>query len=133
MPRKSPHDIPPVYEIRPDPPAGMSEDAAAIWRACVACMCPGWVGGEAYALLARYCFAMADSAKLETELLATPLSDRGRAVIVRQYKDMCGTALAYGRALRLSPRGNTPRDVRDNGHGQGRDLTVRQRVMPYDL
>jgi hypothetical protein len=119
----------------------MPEDAAAIWRACVGCMRPGWVGGEAFDLLARYCFAMADSAKLEGEMLATPMTDPMRPRLVKQYREMSQLALSYGRALRLAPKDNARAKVdgRDNGRGyeaapgDARARSVRRQIQPYEL
>jgi hypothetical protein len=93
----------------------MSEDAAAIWRAIVGSMRPTWVGPEAFDLLKRYCFAQTESAKLEGQLIATPMTDPTRPALVKQYRDMCQLALSYSRSLRLAPKGNSPRDGRDNG------------------
>jgi hypothetical protein len=120
MPRRSPNDIPPISEIdRPKPPAGMAEDAAAIWNAIVGCMRPQWIAGEALDLLARYCFAQSQAAKLEGELIATPLTDPMRPRLVKMYQEMCATALSYGRALRLSPKDNLRSKVDGRGDLRG--------------
>jgi len=136
MPRRSPHDIPPVAELaRPEPPEGLDPEASAIWRCVTRSLRPKWFSGENLDLLRRYCFAQAESTRLETEMLATPLSDRGRTQLVRQYKDMTATALSYARALRLSPRSNqTPRSARANGREEvWSDAEPGRQVQPYEL
>jgi len=138
MPRRPAADIPPIGELdRPKPPAGMAPEAAEIWNCVVGCMRPGWVGPEAFEILARYCFAQSESAR---ELIATPLTDPMRPRIVKQYREMSQQALSYGQALRLTPKDNktSKADGRDNGRGfeaprDTRDRSVRRQVMPYEL
>src|SRR5262249_25106219 len=54
---------------RPEPPAGMLEAAAKVWRDSVASMKEMHFSRETHALLTRYCVAMAECEKLETELI----------------------------------------------------------------
>jgi hypothetical protein len=135
MPRRPAADIPSVAELdRPKPPVGMSPEAAAIWNCVVGSMRPGWIGPEAFAVLGRYCFAESEAARLEVEMTAMPMTNPARVHLVKQYKEMSTLALSYGRSLRLTPKGNTPRDGRDNGHGfEARDRGFRRQIMPYDL
>jgi len=139
MPRRSPNDIPSVAELdRPQPPAGMAPDAAEIWNCVVGGMRATWVGPEAYQVLSRYCFAMAEATKLEDQMLATPMTDPARPRLVKMYKEMSALALSYGRSLRLAPKGNTPRDGRDDGFayeapGNGRHPRHRRHPQPWEL
>lgn len=136
MPRRPAADIPPIGEIdHPKPPAGMAPEAAEIWNCVVGSMRAAWVGPEAFQILARYCFSQAEAAKLEGEMLATPMTDPSRPGLVKQYREMSALALSYSRSLRLTPKGNTPRDGRDNGHGYEVPgvRTVRRRVQPFEL
>ena len=140
MPRRAAADlaVTPIGQIdRPPAPSSIPEDAAAIWRVVVNCMKPGWIGPEAHALLERYCFAQSEAVRLEGKLVATPMTDPTRAQLVQQYKQMTAMALSYARSLRLPPKGNTPRDCRDNGrHFEGaapRDRTARRQVQPWEL
>jgi hypothetical protein len=122
MPRKSRNDIPSVHELdRPKPPANLNPEAAAIWNCVVGSMRPSWFGPESFDLLGRYCFSMAESVKLEGEMIAMPLTDPMRPRVVRQYKEMSSLALSYGRALRLAPKDHKQStiDGRDDGHSPG--------------
>jgi len=140
MPRRAAADlaVTPIGQIdRPPPPASLSPAAGEVWRVVISCMKPGWIGPEAHKLLERYCFAQSEAAKLEGELIQMPMTDPLRAGIVKQYREMCALALSYARSLRLPPKGNTPRDCRDNGrHFEGaapRDRTARRQVQPWEL
>src|SRR6516225_635615 len=77
MPRKSANQIamedvsafiPGGKDQRPDPPPDMSTSAAAVWRDVVASMKARHFTKETHALLARYCHAMAECGRLESEL-----------------------------------------------------------------
>jgi hypothetical protein len=100
---------------RPGPPESMPEPAAAIWRQIVSSMRPKWFTPETHDLLSRYCGAMAEAARLETALtrvgMGLPSYDR----LAVRYDQMCKLALAYARALRITPRANkeTKTDGRD--------------------
>src|SRR5262249_4665781 len=89
MPPRPAADIPPIGEIdHPQPPAGMAPEAAEIWNCVVGSMRAAWVGPEAFQILARYCFSQAEAAKLEGEMLATPMTDPSRPGLVKQYREM---------------------------------------------
>jgi Phage terminase, small subunit len=114
MPRKSANEIElatitpavPWTHERPDPPQGMPEAAAAVWRDAVASMKARHFSKETHALLARYCHAMAECERLETELdrigVGLPSYDR----LSQRLNSTASTALAYARALRLTPKSN---------------------------
>jgi hypothetical protein len=111
MPRKSASDIAlsPLLmpaDDRPEPPSDMGEAAAAVWRSVVDAMRSRWFTGENRDLLVRYCNAMAEAARLESELarvgVGLPSYDR----IAARYNAMATLALSYARALRLTPRAN---------------------------
>jgi phage terminase small subunit len=114
MPRKSANEIDhlanspavPWTHERPDPPQGMPEAAAAVWRDAVSSMKARHFSKETHALLARYCHAMAECERLETELdrigVGLPSYDR----LSQRLNSTASTALAYARALRLTPKSN---------------------------
>jgi hypothetical protein len=100
-----PH-IPPHHE-RPDPPAGMSAAAAAIWTDVVNSMRRGWFSKETHEQLSRYCFAMVECHRLEAALAA--IADVGSAEYDRITKHLgltAARALSYARALRITPVSN---------------------------
>jgi hypothetical protein len=122
----------------------MSEDAAVIWTHVVACMRPSWFTPESHQLLCRYCFAQAQSAKLEGELIATPLGDPMRKRLLDQYDTMAKLALSYGRSLRLAPKDNKQskidgRDPRRNNFKppwewtSDEDDPLRHQKKPWEL
>jgi phage terminase small subunit len=84
MPRKSANEIElatiapavPWTHERPDPPQGMPEAAAAVWRDAVASMKARHFSKETHALLARYCHAMAECERLETSLTVSASGSR---------------------------------------------------------
>ena len=99
MPLTAEHD-------RPPPPEGMAEPQAVIWRKTVASMRATWFTPECHDLLSRYCGAMAEAARLEAELPCVNVGDPLRGRLLSQYDLMAKLALAYGRALRLTPKAN---------------------------
>jgi hypothetical protein len=99
MPLTAEHD-------RPPPPEGMPEPQAVIWRKTVASMRATWFTPECHDLLSRYCGAMAEAARLEAELPCVNVGDPLRGRVLSQYDLMAKLALAYGRALRLTPKAN---------------------------
>jgi hypothetical protein len=115
MPRRSAADIMPVAKLdRPPPPEGMPEPAAAIWRKTVASMKASWFTPESHDLLARYCGAMAEAARLEAEFCKLNVNNPSYERLTTRYDKMATLALSYARALRLTPKSNvTARDARD--------------------
>src|SRR5262245_51203047 len=111
MPRKSANEIElapavPWTHERPDPPPDMPEAPAAIWREAVSSMKARHFSKETHQLLARYCHAMAECARLEGELarvgVGLPSYDR----LSQRLNSTASTALAFARALRLTPKSN---------------------------
>ena len=114
MPRRSAKEIAteaavvpvPFKHERPDPPPEMPELQAVIWRAAVNSMRPAWFSPETHAMLTRYCNGMAECARLEGELarmdVASPEYDR----VSRRRNATATSALAYARALRITPQSN---------------------------
>lgn len=135
MPRRPAADIPPIGELdRPSPPGNMAPEAAEIWRCVVGSMRPGWIGREAFGPLARYCFAESESARLEIEMTAMPMTNPARPALVKMYKEMSSLALSYSRSLRLTPKANVIRDARSNGREyETSDRTHRRQIQPYEL
>jgi hypothetical protein len=138
MPRRSRNDIPPIAELdRPSPPADMPEAAAVVWRKAVGSMKPQWFGPEMHDLLCVYCGAMAEVKRLQAEFGGLNVNDPRYERLTARHDKMAAQALAYARALRLTPRGNSPRDCRDNGrHFEGAapwDRTARRQVQPWEL
>ena len=124
MPRKSANQIamedvstfiPGGKDQRPDPPPDMSTSAAAVWRDVVASMKTRHFTKETHALLARYCHAMAECGRLESELdrvgCGLPAYDR----LSQRLNGTMTVALSYARALRLTPKSNleSRADARD--------------------
>jgi len=116
MPRKSANTIAmegvardlgvPWKHERPDPPAGIPPAVAAIWKDAVASMKRMHFGRETFALLARYCFAMAECERLEFELAKTGVGLPAYDRLSQRLNSTSATALAYARALRLTPKSN---------------------------
>lgn len=107
---------------RPDPPEGMSETQAAIWRAVVASMRPRWFTHETHELLRRYCFAMTECARLEHELSATdPWSDSYNQ-LQRWRNNMAASALDYAKSLRITPISNRENLNKLDGRDPARSL-----------
>ena len=135
VPRKSANEIDhlanspavPWTHERPDPPQGMPEAAAAVWRDAVASMKARHFSKETHALLARYCHAMAECERLETELdrigVGLPSYDR----LSQRLNSTASTALAYARALRLTPKSNL------ESRAGGRDPHRTIGPKPWDL
>ena len=128
MPRRSANErmtegvaVPWGHE-RPDPPDGMPEAQAAIWRAVVASMRPKWFTAENHELLRRYCFAMVESARLEHELSATdPWSDSYNQ-LQRWRNNVAKSALDYAKALRITPISNRENLNKIDGRDSARSL-----------
>ena len=115
MPRKSVNQaameevaasMPGGKDERPDPPPDMPAAAAAVWRDVVSSMKARHFTKETHALLARYCHAMAECDRLETELarvgVGLPSYDR----LSQRLNGTMTVALSYARALRLTPKSN---------------------------
>ena len=121
MPRKSAveRDFEPLMPEgeRPPPPDNLSEAQAEVWRRTVDSMKVGWIGGEAHELLRRYVVLMVEADRLENELSATPVTAPDYTRLRQSYLEVAKAALAYARSLRLTPRGNSPRDGRDPRRG----------------
>jgi len=104
-----------VEHDRPEPPPDMPDAQAVIWRKTVESMRATWFTPETHDLLRRYCFAMSEAARIESELArigpGMPSYDR----LAVRYSEMSKLALSYGRALRLTPKANkeTKADGRD--------------------
>jgi hypothetical protein len=105
----------PVAKLdRPPPPEGMPEGAAAIWRKTVNSMKPSWFTPESHSLLSRFCFAMAEAARLEAVFCKLDVNNPTYERLTARYDKMAALALNYARALRLTPKSNlTARDARD--------------------
>jgi len=85
---------------RPDAPQGMPEAAAAVWRDSISSMKARHFSKETHALLARYCHAMAECERLETELdrigVGLPSYDR----LSQRLNSTASTALAYATRIK---------------------------------
>jgi hypothetical protein len=112
---------------RPDPPAGMSEAAAAVWRAATSSMRPGWFSPETFALLERYCAAMTETARLEAQLARTAVEDPSYDRLSKHRNATATSALSYARALRITPHSN--RENKLDGRDRARSLYRR----PWEL
>src|SRR5262249_21240493 len=91
---------------RPDPPAGMPEVEAAIWRAVVSAMRPGWFSRETHEQLARYCYAMVEAARLEAEIVRVGVGSPDYDQLSKRRNATAASALSYARALRITPHSN---------------------------
>ena len=105
---------------RPDPPADMSEAQAAIWRAVVSAMRPGWFSRETHDQLARYCHAMVECARLEAELVRIGVESEDYGRMSKRRNATAASALSYARALRITPHSNKYNLVK--GRDPGRSL-----------
>ena len=94
---------------RPEPPEGMTEAAAKVWRDTVRSMKKNFFTSENQALLVRYCNAMAEASRIETELTCTDVKDTKHARLLRELTANNGSALSYARALRITPKSNLER------------------------
>lgn len=114
MPRRAAADILPVTKLdRPPAPEGMPEAAAVIWHKAVRSMKASWFTPESHDLLARYCGAMAEAARLEAEFCKLGVTDPNYERLTSRYDKLAALALSYARALRLTPKSNvTARDAR---------------------
>jgi phage terminase small subunit len=138
VPRKSANEIDhlanspavPWTHERPNPPQGMPEAAAAVWRDAVSSMKARHFSKETHALLARYCHAMAECERLETELdrigVGLPSYDR----LSQRLNSTASTALAYARALRLTPKSNL--ESRASGRDPHRTIGPKPWDFPYE-
>jgi hypothetical protein len=118
MPRKSANQVAiegvaervgaavPWSHERPDPPADMPEGQAAIWRAVVSAMRPGWFSRETHEQLARYCHAMVECARLEVELARVGVESEDYDQLSKRRNATAASALSYARALRITPHSN---------------------------
>jgi len=135
MPRKSANEIAtegvaasvgaavPFSHERPEPPEGMTLPAAEIWRSVVSAMRPCWFSRETHEQLARYCYAMVECARLERELARTNVCDEDYDRISKHRNAAATSALAYARALRITPHSNKYNLV--NGRDPARSLYPR--------
>ena len=105
---------------RPDPPADMPEAQAAIWRAVVSAMRPGWFSRETHDQLARYCHAMVECARLEAELVRIGVESEDYGRMSKRRNATAASALSYARALRITPHSNKYNLVK--GRDPGRSL-----------
>ena len=105
---------------RPDPPADMPEAQAAIWRAVVSAMRPGWFSRETHEQLARYCHAMVECARLEAELVRIGVESEDYGRMSKRRNATAASALSYARALRITPHSNKYNLVK--GRDPGRSL-----------
>src|SRR5262249_40348370 len=84
---------------------------------------------ETHALLARYCHAMAECERLETELnrigVGLPSYDR----LSQRLNSTASTALAFARALRLTPKSNL--ESRASGRHPHRTIGPKPWDFPY--
>jgi len=88
--------------------------------------------------LAVYCDAMAEVRRLHAEFSRLDVNDPKYERLTAKHDKMAAQALSFARALRLTPRANTPRDARDDGrsyegprpdaHGR-----VRRQIQPWEL
>jgi phage terminase small subunit len=101
---------------RPEPPAGMSEAAAKIWRDAVSSMKEMHFSRETHALLTRYCNAMVECERLEAELAGIEPKSIRYDPISKRLTATASVALAYARALRLTPKSSL-----EGKRGQVRD------------
>ena len=105
---------------RPDPPADTPEVQAAIWRAVVSAMRPGWFSRETHDQLARYCHAMVECARLEAELVRIGVESEDYGRMSKRRNATAASALSYARALRITPHSNKYNLVK--GRDPGRSL-----------
>jgi hypothetical protein len=83
---------------RPEPPAGMLEAAAKVWRDAVSSMKEMHFSRETHALLTRYCNSMMECERLETELIKTDTESKRYDQISKRLTTTASVALAYARA-----------------------------------
>ena len=136
MPRKSANQLamegitssaPWAEHERPPPPADMPEAAAIVWREVVSSMKARHFLKEAHQLLARYCHAMAECARLESELARVGVGLPGYDRLSQRLNSTAATALSYARALRLTPKSNL------ESRAGGRDPHRTIGPKPWDL
>jgi hypothetical protein len=115
---------------RPDPPEGMPEAAAAVWRAAVSSMKPRHFTKETHAMLARYCRAMAICEELEAELLRIGLAHPDYDGFLKRLNSTAAVALAYARGLRLTPKSHV--ETRGNARDPHRLMGPRPWERDYE-
>ena len=101
---------------RPEPPAGMLEAAAKVWRDSVVSMKEMHFSRETHALLSRYCNAMMECERLEAELIKIDPKSERYDQISKRLTTTASVALAYARSLRLTPKSSL-----EGKRGQVRD------------
>src|SRR5215831_13188622 len=84
----------------------MPEVQAAIWRAVVSAMRPGWFSRETHEQLARYCYAMVEAARLEAEIVRAGVGSPDYDQLSKRRNATAASALSYARALRITPHSN---------------------------
>jgi len=100
---------------RPEPPAGMAAEAAAVWRDVVSSMKARHFTRETFALLTRYCSLMGECERIEAALAGVTAGAPDHDRLNQRLSTTAMAALSYGRALRLTPKSNleTRADARD--------------------
>jgi hypothetical protein len=96
----------PLGHERPAPPKGMPKAQSDIWDAVVRSMRPRWFSPETHEQLSRYCYAMAECARLELELACLQISAPEYERISKLLAASAARALSYARALRITPVSN---------------------------
>jgi hypothetical protein len=112
---------------RPDPPADMPADQAAVWRDVVSAMRPRWFSKESHALLARYCCAQVECARIERELATLPVGSPDYDRLSSRRNATAASALSYARALRITPHSNKREKV------DARDAARSIHPKPWEL
>src|SRR5215831_15906309 len=98
----------------------MPEVQAAIWRAVVSAMRPGWFSRETHEQLARYCYAMVEAARLEAEIVRAGVGSPDYDQLSKRRNATAASALSYARALRITPHSN--KYNLKSAHDPGRSL-----------
>jgi len=110
MPRRSKAELDhlnvvplPQYQ-RPEPPADLEPDVAAVWTATTSSLRPDHFHAAVFPLLICYCRAVVMSARLHAERGCLSVEDRRFARLANLCNQQDRTVLSLARSLRLTPR-----------------------------
>lgn len=106
---------------RPDPPASLSEDAAALWRQIMADKPLGWFDAGALPLLRLYCVTATRAEEVERLLIATDVAADDAGEVEKRLVKLNGSCTTLATKLRLSVQAAVDRRSRmldENGPGE---------------
>ena len=107
--------------VRPNPPAGLSLNAADEWRRIVASKPLGWFDAGSLPLLEAYCATLDRLRALHALLLETPPNEKGAAYLEQRIMGLNGNCATLATKLRLSVQSAVDRKSRmldESGPGE---------------